>query len=361
MSSLEEVAKEAGLPFGMAAASQVKALSAAYNQGEATPHSLAARLAFFFARDVPKAEAAVRELVLTKTLELSSARPLRVLDLGAGLGAATWGVARALRDRSGRIEATLVDRDRSALDLAMSIAKRRRHEEGALTLGIETVVADVMEVEPRGADLVIAENVLAEISGSIDEDADRLERWLRLVREDGSLVIIEPALRGLSRHLHEVRDRLASRKRTIFAPCLHERSCPALAKPNDWCHEDLPVNLPEPLVAVARAAGLRWQGLTFSYLILRRDEKTLASHVPGGSFRVVSSLIRTKGKREAHLCGKTSSGKAMRLDRDASAKNRAFDHVERGDLIDIDPAPEEKTRFRIGDGACVIDVGPKRH
>ena len=62
MHALAEIARDAKLPFGLAAANQVRALSDAYNTMRVAEDSLAARLAFFFARDVPKAQAAIREL-----------------------------------------------------------------------------------------------------------------------------------------------------------------------------------------------------------------------------------------------------------------------------------------------------------
>src|SRR5580704_397844 len=79
-------------------AGRVAELSAAYNDPARARASMrdagSARLGFSFARDVPKGAAAVRELVATGALPLD--RTLRVLDLGAGLGATTWGLARAL-------------------------------------------------------------------------------------------------------------------------------------------------------------------------------------------------------------------------------------------------------------------------
>src|SRR6202044_548425 len=84
----------------------------------------------------------------------------------------------------------------------------------------------------------------------------------------------------------------------------------ALARETDWCHEDIDVDLPAWLVPVARAAGLRHEGLTFSYLVLRAPgpgADRLVDHIgasPGARrLRVVSNIVRTKGKREAYLCG----------------------------------------------------------
>jgi SAM-dependent methyltransferase len=344
-STLEQVAKAAGLPFGPAIAPFVRALSDAYNEGKSHidveyKQSLSARLGFFFARDMSKAEAAVRELGFTRAIE----GPLRILDLGAGLGAATFGVQRAVR---APVRATLVDRDEGALALARVIAKKRN-------VKIETVCADIASFSARDHDLVIAANVLTEIDATVEEDTERLLSWLGMASEEGSLVVIEPALKRRTRHLQEVRDRLARRGVAIFAPCLHARACPLLASPNDWCHEDLPIDLPGWLIPVARAAGLRWQGLTFSYLVLRRDGRTLASHLPHGSFRVVSSLIRTKGKMEARLCGTDRSGLAMRLDRDEAPGNEAFRELMRGDLMTMKPAVERQGRFRV-DQSCKIE------
>src|SRR5262249_20604063 len=105
-----------------------------------------------------------------------------------------------------------------------------------------------------------------------------------------------------------------------------------------WCHEDLPVDLPPALAPIARAAGLRWQGLTFSYLVLRKDGKTL-----GAGWRVVSDPIVTKGKRELFLCGKVSPDvpaerlRVQRLDRHTSPANAAFGELVRGDCVSVAP------------------------
>jgi hypothetical protein len=212
-------------------------------------------------------------------------------------------------------------------------------------------------------------------------DAERVERhvallaaWLeRRVDDRGSLVVVEPALRDRTRHLHRVRDALAARPGvTVFAPCLHAAPCPALAREADWCHEDLAVDLPAWLVPVARAAGLRHEGLTFSYLVLRKDGARLAdadadadvAATGGARLRVVSDAMPSKGKREAFLCGELRSGgalvvgrvRAVRLDRDRSPGNAAWDVAARGDVLVVEPAPELE-RARIGRDTSVRVAG----
>ncbi len=358
---------------------RVRELSEAYNdatRARATARDAgAARLGFAFARDVPKGAAAVRELVATGSVRPSGS--LRVLDVGAGLGATTWGVVRALEASGarGEVEATLVDADAQALDLARAIAAARPGV-GAMGLRVRAWVrpAGPLDDLPR-FDLVLAGQLLSELDVGEAEDV-RVERhakliqgWLRdRVEPDGSLVVVEPALRDRTRHLHRVRDALVSSGATVFAPCLHAAPCPALAREGDWCHEDLDVDLPEWLVPVARAAGLRREGLTFSYLVLRRDGIRLAGAMPapGGAarLRVVSQAMPSKGKREAFVCGELAGEgegnalvagrvKAARLDRDASALNAVWDGVKRGDLLVVTPAPHEN-RPRIGPSSQVI-------
>jgi len=329
-------------------------LSRAYNATETDKERprvpLDARIAFSFARDVPKGAGAVRELVATGALAMPAEGVLRVLDLGAGLGAMTWGVLRALAAAGGkgRIEATLVDDDAEALAAAVAIAKHA--PPGPIELAITTRTAKLADRLPR-ADLVIVGQVLSELDRDLPAPL-RAERHAQLVRrllaenvaEGGSLVVVEPALRDRTRHLHAVRDLLAAGGTTIFAPCLHGGPCPALAGEGDWCHEDLAVDLPDFLVPLARAAGLRWQGLTFSYLVLRNDARTLSSIVkPGKSrLRVVSERIVTKGKIEVFGC--TDRGERIRfrrLDREATDASAGWEDLGRGDVVTLDGEAEK--------------------
>lgn len=345
-------------------------LSRAYNEGAAgadkKPVPLEARVAFSFARDVPKGAAAVRELVSANLL----GTPLRILDVGAGLGAMTWGVVRALEasGAKGRVEALLVDADLRALEVATKIAAAapRGSIDVALTTRRERVGAKLPQ-----ADLVIVGQVLSELdteleaSARIDKHASFVADLLRdSVADGGALVVVEPALRDRTRHLHAVRDRLAGQGTTIFAPCLHAEACPALVKEDDWCHEDVAVDLPKWLVPLARAAGLRFQGLTFSHLVLRKDGGRLVTRLKEGGLRlrVVSDLLRTKGKTEVFAC--TEAGRRVRLrrlERDEKASPSGWDELHRGDVLTVTPAPEEAD----GNGRLVstveIDVWPAGH
>lgn len=367
--ALDGVARARGWPTTRdvaALGARVAALSAAYNDpgraSAAMRDAGAARLGFSFARDVPKGAAAVRELVATGALSVDGG--LRVLDVGAGLGATTWGVARALSasGAEGSIDVTWLDVDAPALELARAVAHARANGEGHERVAVQarTLVRAVGPLDDLGRfDLVLAGQVLSELDVGLPDEtrvarhAALLGGWLdRRVEPHGSLVVIEPALRDRTRHLHRVRDALVASGATVFAPCLHAAPCPALAHDTDWCHEDLDVDLPAWLTPVARAAGLRHEGLTFSYLVLRKDGRrvldAVAAPVGAARLRVVSGTIATKGKTEVYLCGALADGdtgvvaraRVMRLDRHASGTNAAWERLSRGDVVTLDPSPE---------------------
>lgn len=325
-------------------------LSARYNgeeRGKLSTNArelLSARLHFSFVRDVPKSALALAELGPLELLPREGR--ITVLDLGAGLGATSYGVLLCLMQHGfrGAVEITLVDDDEQALavgrDLLLALAP-----EGC-TLQVFTRVAELTEARSwSGAfDFVLLGQVLSEHARDLGPVARAtlhagLVRALdRLMAPQGTLLVVEPALRARARHLHAVRDLLLdARQLRLVAPCPHTGNCGALIHEDDWCHEDRPVDLPGWLAPLAREAGLRWQGLTFSFLLMRLEPRSVASLLPGKALRVVSDLHVTKGKSAATFCGEPGSWLQLeRLDRDAKTNRAdAWPALRRGDLVEL--------------------------
>jgi ribosomal protein RSM22 (predicted rRNA methylase) len=327
---------------------------------------LVARVRFFFPRDVHKVALAIAELTRVGALP---SRPLRVLDLGAGVGAASVGMLRTLS--SPDLGATppevkelhLVDRDADVLALARALLTAAvRNTLIPSVAKLETRIGDVSAPtsfagsEPY--DLIVLSSVLVETTRALGDEAARGLAVASNVASildaaplapDGALVVIEPATRPETRALHHARASLLARGLGIFAPCTHTGPCPMLARERDWCHEDLPVDLPPWLESVARDAGLRWEGLTFSYLVVRRDARSIAEIAPRRSdgwvpARRGSSPRESKGKTEAFASGAFAPGvtgpRLMQLDREvkhAGSEGARLVDLERGDVIAVSP------------------------
>jgi SAM-dependent methyltransferase len=410
-SLLDELARARGWPTTRDVArlgAAVAQLSAVYNSPDkraveaSSPDALAARLLFSFPRDVPKSAAALREVVASGRLRARADRPLRVLDLGCGLGATTWGLARLLAPV--HLSCTWIERDMGALQLASALAERAQEQKVAPGVRLDFVgknTFDVTTFRPdfggKTYDVILAGQVLSELDRKLEPEArieahaERLAGWMRALAPDGLLVVVEPALRERTRHLHAVRDRLLATTPDahVVYPCLHDEPCPALWNEREWCHEDLPIDLPEWLEPVARAAGLRWQGLGFAPLVLERASR---ADLRSREVRVVSDALDSKGQREAFVCGPiqvageeadptaATAGAAVarrvrvaQMERDAGPASVAWDALFRFDRLRFDPplsitraaaeaSPFEPAppRVRLAPGTRVerIDVAP---
>jgi hypothetical protein len=156
---------------------------------------------------------------------------------------------------------------------------------------------------------------------------------LDVLRPDGSLIIIEPALRDQTRDLHRLRDLLLKEHAcTLYSPCLHEDACPALHHPEDWCHEERAWSPPVEISRLDRQVGFIKDALKFSYLILRKDGRTIA---PRGRnlLRIVSERREFKGEMRVWTCGEAGRLEVGRLDRERSENNAGFDQAERGAIM----------------------------
>ncbi|GDX78241.1 hypothetical protein LBMAG42_00520 [Deltaproteobacteria bacterium] len=335
---LDDLAASRGLPLsgdlGRLGAA-LREVSDAYNAGDFrfrwTPDRLAARLHFFVPRDQAKVAGALRDVPVSPAW-LGSGPALELLDVGAGIGASSLGAVRFLRAAgvTRDIQITLRDVDAEALGVAREVlgalpGVRLRRDEGA---------------SPR-FDLVLFVQVLVEVAAGRPEAAGDaacaalLRTAVDALAPGGLVVAVEPALLTTTRRLMRARDILAAQNTAIVAPCPHGKPCAMLANPRDWCHDDLDVDLPPWLHPLARAAGLRWQGLTFTRLVLA------PTPVATPSMRVVAPLRDSRGRKERQLCGLFPDGSTLRwvdrLDKHTTPANEPFGALRRGDGVCLSP------------------------
>ncbi|MDH4188133.1 MAG: small ribosomal subunit Rsm22 family protein [Nitrospira sp.] len=272
-----------------------------------------------------------------------------VLDLGSGPGTGSLAVLDWWYHHKypGALSVIAVDSSPAALGQANQLWIRYCHTAGITTASFQRYEGDLeraawlTQVRPRAPfDLIILANSLNEFYvGANDPIAARstfVAGALSLLAPSGTMMILEPALRETSRALHHVRDRLLQEKQcTVFSPCLHEDSCPALVNPYDWCHEERTWEPPPSIQEIDKEVGFIKDALKFSYLLLRKDGKTITERRPD-VYRVVSELREMKGEKRAWLCNEQGRHEVGRQDRLASSQNEAFDAWHRGALVQIE-------------------------
>lgn len=281
-------------------------------------------------------------------------RPIRVLDVGSGPGAGALAVLDWLHQhRPDRIKDLIVvevDVSVEALKQARQLWEVYSRESGAAGGQLITYEGN-LERSPNGPwlkhvdqqapyDLIIVANCLNELfsraADPVESRAELMTQLLSRLTPNGTLLIVEPALRETSRALHQVRDRLIQEKRcTIYSPCLHENSCPALVNPFDWCHEERAWETPPGIQEIDEAVGFIKDALKFSYLLLRKDGRTIVER-RSDVYRVVSELRELKGEKRAWLCNELGRSEIGRQDRLASSANAAVDAWHRGAIVQIE-------------------------
>jgi ribosomal protein RSM22 (predicted rRNA methylase) len=317
------------------------------------PDHAAAYLKYFLPVNLSKIQALLDEMP-EDWPDQGSGGPIRILDVGSGPGA---GALAALdwfhMHRPARIKAltvVAVDASGKVLNHAGKLWDTYSRESGAIGGRLITHEGNLerllngawlSQVEQQAPyDLIIAANCLNEL---YSRNADPVQAKVGLVTQllarlapTGTLMIVEPALRDTSRALHQVRDRLIQEKRcTIYSPCLHENSCPALVNPFDWCHEERGWDPPSGIQKIDDEVGFIKDALKFSYLLLRKDGRTIVERRPD-TYRVVSELRELKGEKRAWLCNELGRSEIGRQDRLRSDSNAPFDDWHRGAIVQIE-------------------------
>jgi len=321
-----------------------------------------AYLAYYLPVNLAKVQALLDELpalslpVESLGVERSKGR-LRVLDAGSGPGTASLGILDWVSRKSGSspvpLDVVAVDQSADALRVCEDLWRRYLGPTAASETTLVTVRSDLERwrradnlpepVRPASRngryDLIVVANTLNELFGAAREPLTRRAKLIRLLldllEEHGTLMLVEPALRVTARALHQLRDLLVAENAcTVYSPCLHEYGCPALVNPEDWCHEERSWKAPALVAAIDRRAGFIKDALKFSYLLLRKDVRTIVRRAPD-VYRVVSELREMKGEKRAWLCNEQGRPEVGRLDRERSEANAALDDWHRGAIVRI--------------------------
>ena len=237
------------------------ALSSGYRSGAARAdpgghvHDVASAEAYAAAR-MPATYAACARAMAAAADRLPGFNPLRLLDVGAGTGAASWAATAVWPSLA---ELTLVDREPAAVALGRRIAAAGP---GGLA-GATWSIADVNRELPERADLVVAAYVLGEVA-AVDA-AGAVERFW--ASTDGILILVEPGSRAGFERIRTARAALIAAGGHVAAPCPGDEACPIVDPA--WCHFLARLDR-SPLQRGAKAADLSWEDEPFSYVAVAR-------------------------------------------------------------------------------------------
>ncbi len=310
------------------------------------PRALIAYGLFFFPQTYVRVQYPLIELFRYRHAPWPEDETLRVLDLGAGLGAASFGVVAALRALGWRrtVAVTGVDRSNTSLTwFAQTVEACTMHLADVIW---QWRVGDLRTPARwhRGDD---ARYHLIVISFALDEAFHnepivRVLHWIRDLRRwlasPGWVLIVEPAMRSTSAQLEHIRDRVVEDTGWyIWGPCPHHHRCPLRAEGTYWCHEVRAWSPPRSLEVLNRKLWRSIQVLKFSFLILGTDPPP---RLPEDftCFRLVAPVARTKGKIVTAGCAGDGHRYTYEwLVRDLSRDDiRWLLRMERGDILTID-------------------------
>lgn len=328
----------------------IRALSDSFTRGRAdafaTSYASAdARLAygvFFFPQNYTRTTLVLDELASVHRWTLPADGTRRILDLGAGLGAAALAAARHPALTHARIELTTVE----AVPANQELQQRLMRDLLPHHVKFIPRTADFRAIEvwaPRRThrwDLILLSFSLNEAFQT--DSAETTAAWLNQaaahLTEHGLLLVIEPALKETAENLEEVRDLLLARnqKLHVWAPCLHRAACPARARGAFWCHEARRWTPPPSLLFLNKTLHREIETLKFSFLALGRcpPPRTAAAPSPT-SCRLVSPVGRAHGRLRFHGCaadGTVSEYDLLQRHLDSATK-KLWWTTERGTIL----------------------------
>jgi ribosomal protein RSM22 (predicted rRNA methylase) len=257
-----------------------------------------------------------------------TAQPLRVLDLGAGTGAAAWALLDHLGPRPVALSAW--DHSRPALRcLRDQFAALRRARWPDATLRTNPAPIEDFAAASEKFDVILLHYVLNELPA--ESRRLILSRAARALAPGGRLILCEPLVHDAGDYMRGLRAHaLEDLHLHLLAPCPHVLAC-LLEGP---CHDVRTWKLSQALQILNSVLHRDLRHLAYTLLVLTPDAPPAADTLRA---RVVGSPTHAKGQTVCPAC--CADGQIHRLQllhRDFDTAGRKdLRHLERGQILPL--------------------------
>ncbi len=282
----------------------------------------------------------MKSMMVTKKLfnlyKIAIPEEIQILDIGCGDGAGMLGILYFLHKTkpSCKFQLTGLDINDTFTKRCTSIVDflKQRNFNINIELIIESAQKFIQKTKKK-FDFIILSNALTEIFKSEKIPLSFVKLLLERLKRIGIIIIIEPALKTLTRRLMELHnDILVNRTGEILLPCLHNSRCPGLHKKGEWCHQSIKWIPPEYLKIINQKLFRKIEYLKFSFLIISNQK---FNPPPSNLYPVISRLFIEKGRIRCLICTEVGIVELIRLNRERSIMNKSFDQISMGDTIEI--------------------------
>ncbi len=196
----------------------------------------------------------------------------------------------------------------AATELSVSFASWSFIEAADAAIQVHRELLDIQKISSANLrwglqpPAIIQPKSLAVFSYSLNE----IENWPKWAENCQAVLIAEPATHDHGRRLQALRDELANKGWSIWAPCTHQETCPLLAhSPKDWCHQRLHIAAPLEMAEIETRLPMKNSSLTVSYLLARKDKPNPKLELMRQA-RVIGDTLFERGKVRQAVCRNSS-------------------------------------------------------
>lgn len=221
-------------------------------------------------------------------LELVNIKIESMLDVGAGTGAASWGIAEVLNED---IRITCLERE----DAMINLGKEYMQNEVKSLSEAKWIKCDVTSNEIcETADLVVASYMFNELS-----DEKRLQSVQKLWNATNKiLLLVEPGTPESFKKMKKIREYLIEQNGKIIAPCMHNKNCEIGEA--DWCQFTCRISRTR-LHKFLKDGDSPFEDEKFFYLAIAKSE-FVVNKALGNTYRVLRHPKIEDGRVTLKLC-----------------------------------------------------------